>query len=74
MMGFGMMGGMGFFSIFFMILVIVGIILLVVWLSRKIPERQNNMIEESAMNILKKRYALGEISKEEYEEMKKAIL
>jgi uncharacterized membrane protein len=32
------------------------------------------MIEESAMNILKKRYALGEISKEEYEEMKKAIL
>ena len=74
MMGFGMTGGMGFFSIFFMILVIVGIILLVVWLSRKIPERQNNMIEESAMNILKKRYALGEISKEEYEEMKKEIL
>ncbi len=73
-MGFGMMGGMGFFSIFFWILAIVGIILLVVWLSRKIPERQNNMIEESAMNILKKRYALGEISKEEYEEMKKEIL
>ncbi|HEB31530.1 hypothetical protein LCGC14_1154620 [marine sediment metagenome] len=73
MMGFGMMGGWGFFGIFFMIIVIVGIVLLVVWLNRKQPEKQSSNIDESALDILKKRYALGEISKEDYERMKKEI-
>ncbi len=73
MMGFGMMGGWGFFGIFFMIIVIVGIVLLVVWLNRKLPEKQSSNSDESALDILKKRYALGEISKEDYERMKKEI-
>ena len=72
-MGPGMMGGWGFFGIFFLIIVIVGIVLLVVWLNRKLPDKQNSNSDESALNILKKRYALGEISKEDYEKMKKDI-
>jgi putative membrane protein len=36
-------------------------------------ERWGNVPSESALDILNKRYALGEIGKEEYEEKKKAI-
>lgn len=36
-------------------------------------ERSGNVPSESALDILNKRYALGEIGKEEYEEKKKAI-
>ena len=73
MMNFGMMGGWGFFGVIFVIIVIVGIVLLVVWLNRKLPDKQNSNSDESPLNILKKRYALGEISKEDYEKMKKDI-
>ena len=73
MMNFGMMGGWGFFGIFFWIIVIVGIVLLVVSLNRKLPAKQNTNTDDSALNILKKRYAIGEISKEDYETMKKDI-
>ena len=71
--GYGMMGGFGFLSIFLWILIIVGIVLLVVWLVRKTPQWQQERIEESAMEILKKRYARGEINREEFEEKKKVI-
>jgi len=36
-------------------------------------ERSGSVTSESALDILNKRYALGEIGKEEYEEKKKAI-
>ena len=72
--GYGMMGGYGYLSIFFWILIIVGIVLSVVWLFRKAPHWQQNSVEESAMDILKKRYASGEINREEFEEKKKDIL
>ena len=71
--GYGMMGGFGFFSIFLWILIIVGIVLLVVWLVRKTPQWKQGRVEESAMDILKKRYARGEINREEFEEKKKVI-
>ena len=71
--GYGTMGGYGFLSIFFWILVIIGIVLLVVWLVRTAPYWQQRRVEESAMDILKKRYASGEINREEFEEKKKII-
>ncbi len=71
--GYGMMGGYGFLSIFFWILVIAAIVLLVLWLVRKAPHWQQTRVEESAMDILKKRYARGEINREEFEEKKKII-
>jgi putative membrane protein len=72
-MNFGMMGGGGFFGLFLWLFVIAGIVLLVLWLNRRQPEKKNSNTNESALDILKKRYALGEISREEFEKMKKDI-
>lgn len=75
MMDSGMIGGGTglwiLFSAIFWILVIGGIVLLVVWVVQK--GTGMGRTEESALEILKKRYARGEISKEEFEEKKRHI-
>ena len=66
--------GMGFgwiFMILFWALVILGVIYLVKLLAGGSKVSKSN---ESAIDILKKRYAKGEISKEEFEDRKKDIL
>jgi putative membrane protein len=50
------------------VVIVLGIIFLVRW---KAP--QAGPPEESALDILKKRYARGEISKEEFEEKRRHI-
>ncbi len=83
-MGPGMMGwGMGYgggwlwtiLMVVFWIAVIVGIVLLIRWLilSTKTTTTHQRQ-EESALDILKKRYARGEIDKEEFEQRKKDLL
>jgi len=64
--GFG-----GIFMILFWVLIIVGIVYLV-----KIVAGGTNTGEkkEDALEILKKRYARGEISREEFEEKKKDLI
>ncbi len=65
------MGG-GFMWIFW-IAIIVGIIFLVKWIvMQSRPGEQKH--EESSLEILKKRYARGEIDKEEFEQKKKDLL
>jgi len=60
-----MMGGMGLLHILFLVLIIAGVALIIQWLlSRK---------KESALDILKKRYAKGEIDSVAFERMKKDI-
>ena len=49
----------------------VGIILLVVF--NIIPYRPKTELEEDAMDILKRRFARGEIEREEFEERKKIL-
>jgi len=81
MMGPGMMeGGYGMGWIWtiimfgFWIAVIVGVIFLIRWLA--ITTRtggQSARPEDSALEILKRRYARGEINKEEFEEKKKDL-
>jgi putative membrane protein len=73
MMGNGM-GIWMLFSLVFWILVIVGIVLLVVWVVQKAVGGGAGGTEGSALEILKKRYASGEISKEEFEEKKRDLL
>jgi len=56
-----------------MILVWVGIIWLIVWLFKNLKQ-DSKISEPQAIEILKKRYAKGEITKKEYEEIKKDII
>ncbi len=64
--------GMGFgwlFMLIFWILIILG----VVYLVKFITGSEKRTTGETALDILKKRYAKGEISKEEFEEKKKTL-
>ncbi len=82
-MGGMMGGGFGIFGLLMLIItiaVIVGIALLVIWLVRQFSSdggaqgffRQQDKAteaESTPREILKKRYARGEISREEYQQM-----
>jgi putative membrane protein len=66
--------GMGFgwiFMILFWALVILGIVFLIklIFGGTKMEKK-----EETALDVLKKRYARGEISKDEFEEKKKDLV
>jgi putative membrane protein len=68
--GYGMMGGgYGIIGLIFWILVLIGLVLLIKYLWKGSATRG-----DSAIEILKKRYASGEISKEEFEEKKKDMV
>lgn len=49
------------------------IILTIYFLVKNISQTKSSQGSESPMDILKKRYAKGEITKEQFEEMKKNI-
>jgi putative membrane protein len=80
-MGRWMMGdwGMGWFGMIFMIifwgLIIVGLVLLIRWLIPNTISRASSDVStgSEAMNILKERYAKGEINRDEFESMKKDL-
>jgi len=65
-------GAMMYWNPLLWILVVIAVVLLVLWLSR-LGTRGPGYGEESALDILKKRYAKGEINKEEFERVKKDI-
>jgi putative membrane protein len=74
--GYGFSGGwFGWLGPILMLLfwaaVIVGIVFLVRWL---IARSSSSGKEETALDILRKRYARGEISGEEYRNMKEDLL
>lgn len=84
--GYGMMSGQGFGSgsfvifgtiinIFFFLLIFAGIVILIYWFIRQNTSSATSttLIASNAMEILKTRYAKGEITKEELEEMKKNV-
>ena len=80
MMGPGMMGGYGFnplgaiLSLVFWVLIIGGGVWLAVWLVRGGTLSTPNVSgRESALDILKVRYAKGEITKEQFETMKRDL-
>ncbi|MGC1402255.1 MAG: SHOCT domain-containing protein, partial [Thermodesulfobacteriota bacterium] len=75
MMGWGNMGWFGpIFMIIFWVLLVVLIVLLIRWLlSSGQGANRGHGGGESALEILKKRYARGEIDKEEFEAKKKDL-
>lgn len=85
MMGYGsgMMGGYGSYGIvggLFMLVFWVAVILAVIWVIKEIFSKKNKdnsysgQRTKSATEILKERYARGEITKEQYEQMKRDIM
>lgn len=69
--------GFMFIVMIFWILVIIGVVLLIVWLVNQnktsTESKSQDEISDSAMEILKQRYAKGEISEDEFEEMKRKL-
>ena len=77
--GWGMMGGYGggwlgsLIMVAFWIAVVVGIVFLIRWLVVS-TKGGGSGSEESAIEILKKRYARGEIDKKEFDQKKKDLI
>lgn len=72
--GYGM-GGFGIIlNIVIWVAVIIGIVFLVRWMAGFAKQKDQATKEDSALEILKKRYVSGEISKEEFEQKKRDIL
>jgi len=73
--GWGMMMGVGMLAWVVILVVIVVAVYLVVRLvqgpTSQGPSRETH--QESAMDILKRRYARGEISKDEFDQMKRDL-
>lgn len=61
--------GMGWGMWFIPLLVVLAIY----FFARNYSQNKNGQINESPMDILRKRYAKGEITKEQFEEMKKNL-
>ncbi len=77
MMGPWMMGGFGIFGallgLVFLILVVGGVTWLVVVLARGSGTGISSPRSEAPLDILKRRYAGGEITKEQYDTMKREL-
>ncbi len=80
MYGNGMMNGWGMmnplmwiFMILFWGLIVLGLIFLVRWLVGLGKAGGGEETSQKPLDILKARYALGEISKEQFEQMKKDL-
>ena len=69
-----MMGGfgMGFMWIIWIIIIIAAILLAKRYFSP--TQKESEPTSESALDLLKKRYAKGEIGKEEFEEKKRDLM
>lgn len=67
---YGMGSGGMIFMVLFWIVIIVGVLYLIKLMTDK---DGSNVQAESAEEILKKRYAKGEISQEEFEKIKKDL-
>ena len=75
MMGWGWWGFGGIFMIIFWGLIIVGLIFLIKWLASLSRARTTyEKTHDLALDILRQRYAKGEINKEEFDQKKRDLM
>jgi len=71
--GYGMMAGFGWLGMLMMVLFWVGVVLLVVWGLSNLFTMQLPRVEPDAEEILKQRFARGEISREEFVQARETL-
>lgn len=74
--GFGMTGGYGYggiFMILWWVLIIVGIAALVKWMLTSSGAVSRTGSDSKALDILKERYARGEIDEQEFQKRKRDL-
>ncbi|MBW8306500.1 MAG: SHOCT domain-containing protein [Thiobacillus sp.] len=74
--GYGMAGGLGFggiFMILWWVLIIVGIVGLVKWVATSSGGDGRSGGDSKALDILKQRYARGEIDEQEFQKRKRDL-
>jgi putative membrane protein len=64
--GYGMMAGVGWLGMLVMALFWIGVALLIVWGIGNLAAPRQQSVAASAEEIVKQRYARGEISREEF--------
>lgn len=70
----GPMMGFGWLMLLFWLLVVTGVILLVTWAVRRLASQEDGAGAEAPLAILQRRYARGEIGREEYERIRGDLL
>jgi putative membrane protein len=68
-----MMAGFGWLGIIMMALFCLGMIALVVWGVRHLAAPRHPLTASDALEIVKQRYARGEIDREEFERMRETL-
>lgn len=71
--GYGMMAGMGWLGMLTMALLWIGVIALVIWGVSNLFPGQQLRTEQDALEILRRRFASGEISREEFEQARAVL-
>jgi len=74
--GYGMAGGFGFggiFMILWWVLIIVGVVALVRWLATSSGGGGRSGGDSKALDLLKQRYARGEIDEQEFQKRKRDL-
>ncbi len=71
--GWGIMGGFGGLGMILGLVFWVGVVLLVVWGATRLFSVQQQPVRDTAMDILQRRYATGEISAAEFEGAKRDL-
>jgi putative membrane protein len=70
--GMGLIGGLGILSMIVYIAIIIGVVMLIVWVVQRVAgggNRNSFFGSSSPREILQARYARGEITREQYQQM-----
>jgi putative membrane protein len=71
--GYGMMGGMGWFGMLLWGVFLILMVALVLWVVFSLARPQPRPSEPDAQEILRQRFARGEINREEFDQARTAL-